>query len=127
MILFPLAIDDEGGLLSSNDPTDLAASEVFAILDTILYTRVMRMDYGSRTYVLDSLDLGSLLNEVNLKLKQSLEAIGLKNVELRSESSLEDFRAGLVKLVVQFQAGTTTEELYYNTSVSRLRSVSNQK
>lgn len=127
MILFPLAIDDEGGLLSSNDPTDLAASEVFAILDTILYTRVMRMDYGSRTYVLDSLDLGSLLNEVSLKLKQSLEVIGLKNAALRSESSLEDFRAGLVKLVVQFQAGTTTEEIYYDTSVSRLRSVSNQK
>lgn len=125
MILFPLQIDSEGSLLSSNDPTDLAASEIYSILSTILYSRVMRMDYGSRTYILDSLDLGSLLSEVSLSLQTSLEAIGLNNIELLSESTIEDFRAGKVKLRVKFQSGGKTESIFYETNYENLREINN--
>lgn len=120
MILFPLAIDADGGLLTSNDPTDIAASEIYAILDTVVYSRVMRMDYGTRTFILDSLDLGSLVTEVNLKLQNSLNSLGLDNIELRSESTLADFQQGIVKLRVYFQKGGVTESLFYVTDYEKL-------
>lgn len=121
MILFPLQIDEDGGLLSSNDPLDLVASEVYSILDTFVLTRVMRMDYGSRTYILDTLNLGSLLSELNLKLGQSLLKYGFKNTEVYNQSTIEDFRSGLVKLAVAYDYGGETESFFYSTTYDDLR------
>ena len=121
MILYPLQIDSSGGFLTSNDPLDLAASEVRALLDTVLWSRPLRMSYGTKTYVLTQLELGQLLVDLGTKLSESLGPFGFSNVTVSSTSSLQDFQSGVVKLLVNFKYGGNSEALYYDTTLDNLR------
>lgn len=121
MIIFPLQIDEDGGLFSSNDPIQLAGSEVNAILDTILWSRPLRIDYGTSSYVLTALELGQLLVDLSAKLFQGLSALGFTNIEVNNISTTEDFQSGIIKLDVRFKYGGETESLYYKTNLDNLR------
>jgi len=121
MILYPLQLDEDGGLLMSNDPLDIVASEVQSILNTVLWTRPLRMDYGSKTYVLGALELGQLLVDLSTKLVQGLEPFGYSNIQVNNTSTLPDLQQGQVYLTVGFKYGGASEALYYQTTIDNLR------
>jgi hypothetical protein len=121
MILAPLQIDVDGNLLSSNDPLDLVVSEIYSILDTVLWTRVMRMDYGTKSYVLQALNLGQLISDLEIKLEGSFAGSQIENFSIENLATLDELRSGVVKLSIYYEQAQNLQTIEYAIDIDSLR------
>jgi hypothetical protein len=123
MIIFPLQVDEDGDLLTSNDPVDIVTSEAHALLDTELYSRPLRIDYGSKTYVLKTLELGQLLTDLETKLKASLNfgTSSYTDFEISSTSTLSDIQAGILNILIVFKYNSLLQAAALGIEFNELR------
>lgn len=119
MILFPLQIDSDGDLLHSNDPLDILASEAYSFLDTAIYTRPLRIDYGSKTYVLTQIQLGTLMSELTLSLTANMPA-EFGQISVSVDSSVAQLQAGVVSITINFTYNNQPDSLDLQLSLTEL-------
>jgi hypothetical protein len=100
-ISYPLKLVD-GDLAFDDSEEEIISSEIKAILETRLSERPYRQTYGSKQYVLKSLDLSDLLSSLSTTLETNLSLLGFSAIVVELDSSLTDLQQGIINLIIKY-------------------------
>lgn len=100
-IKYPLQTID-GDLAFDDSSEEIIKSEIQAILETRLSERPYRQTYGSKQYVLKSLDLSDLLSSLSTALETNLSLLGFSAIAVELDNNLNDLQKGLLAVVVRY-------------------------
>lgn len=110
-ISYPFQLDGDGGLIVSEDPLELLVDEVTSILETELFSRPYRMDYGTKSYILTEIDLSGLVVDLSTKLNRNLADIGFSNIAISSNTNITDLQKGLIKVRIEYLFSSSDTEV----------------